>query len=76
MRATAFGFAAMLNVADPLPLPVAPPVKVIHEALLDDDHEHPVGLVTAVEPVVAAAPTDWVDGEIAYVHGAAACETV
>jgi hypothetical protein len=75
-RGVPFGFAAILNEADPLPLPVAPPVNVIHPALLVDDHAHPVGAVTAAEPVVAVAATDCVDGEIAYVQGTAACVTV
>ena len=76
VRGVPFGFAAMLNDAEPLPLPVAPPVSVIHEALLVDVHAQPVGLVTDAEPVVAPALTDWLDGEIEYVQVAAACVTV
>jgi hypothetical protein len=66
----------MLNDAVPLPLPLAPPVTVIHAALLVADHPHPANVVTAADPVAVPALTDWLDGEIEYVHGAAACVTV
>jgi hypothetical protein len=66
----------MLKFVDPFPLPLAPPVTVIHAALLAAVHAHPVGVVTAVDPVVALAPADWLDGEIEYVQAAAACVTV
>jgi hypothetical protein len=35
----------------PLPLPVAPAVTVIHEALLDAVQEHPLAAVTETLPV-------------------------
>jgi hypothetical protein len=73
LRGVAFGFAAMLNDAEPLPLPLAPAVTVIQPALLVDVHEQPVGEVTVVDPVVAPAPTDWPPGEIEYVQAAADC---
>ncbi len=51
-------FAAMVNELDPAPLPLAPLVRVIHAALLAAVHAQPVGAVTLVEPVPAAALTD------------------
>jgi hypothetical protein len=42
-------FAAMLNVKVPSPLPLAPPVIDIHDALLAADHSHPAGAVTDSE---------------------------
>jgi hypothetical protein len=58
VRGVALGFAARWTVVDPLPLPLEPPVRVIHPALLVDVHAHPVSVLTAAEPVAAAAPTD------------------
>jgi hypothetical protein len=66
----------MLKFVVPLPLPLAPPVTVIQAALLAAVHAHPVGVVTADDPVVAAAPADWLAGAIEYVQAAAACVTV
>jgi hypothetical protein len=56
-RGVVLGFAAMLNVVDPLPDPLEPPVSVIHDALLVEVHAQPVSVVTAAEPVAAPAPT-------------------
>ncbi len=75
-RDVAFGFAPMLKVVDPFPLPLAPPVTVIHAALVTEDHVHPVGEVTAADPFAPDAPADWLEGVIPYVQGAAACVTV
>jgi hypothetical protein len=58
VRCEPLGFAPMLKFVEPLPLPVAPLVTVIHAALLVADHVQPVGVVTAEEPVVAPAPAD------------------
>jgi len=60
----------------PAPFPVAPPVSVIQVALLADVQPHPASVVTVDDPVDAPAPTDRLDGEIEYVHGAADCVTV
>ncbi len=75
-RGDAFGFAAMLKLADPSPLPLVGPTSVSHAALLVADHVQPAWAVTVAEPVVAAAPADWLDGEIEYTHGAPGCVTV
>ena len=51
--------AAALNATAPLPLPLAPLVTVSHDVLLlTPVHEHPVGAVTAVDPVPPLAATD------------------
>ena len=69
-------FAATLNVTVPFPDPLAPPVIVIHVALLAAVHAQPLPLVTVNEPVPPPATTDSDTGETEYVHGAAACVTV
>jgi len=76
VRLEATGFAAMSNVAEPLPDPVAPPVSVIQAALLAAVHAQPVARVTVLLPLPPAAENDCVVGEIDAVHGAAACVTV
>jgi len=43
-------FAATLNVAVPLPLPLAPDVIVIHDALLCAVHAQPPGADTDIGP--------------------------
>jgi hypothetical protein len=58
LRGVVVEFAAILNVVDPLPLPLAPPLIVIHPALLVADHAQPVSVVTAADPVAAPALTD------------------
>ncbi len=69
-------FAATPNVTEPLPDPVAPPVMVIHDALLDAVQPQPVAAVTLLLPLPAAAVNDWLVGEIDGEHEAAACVTV
>jgi hypothetical protein len=55
-----------LNPTEPFPVPVAPLVTVSHDVLLlTPVHAHPAGAVTAVEPLPAAAATDWLVGESA-----------
>ena len=55
--------AAALNLAVPLPLPLAPAVTVIQAALLVVVHVHPVAADTAtLIPVAPAAGTDWLVG--------------
>jgi len=57
-------FAAMLRPTDPFPVPVAPDVMAIHASLLVAVHAQPVLAVTVTVPVVAAAPTFWLEGAI------------
>src|SRR5204862_6375654 len=57
-------FAAMENDAVPEAVPVAPPVTVIHAALLRAAQVHPAVAVTAVLPVPPAAETVWLPGEM------------
>lgn len=59
-----------------MPLPLAPPVTVSHEALLVAVHAQPVAAVTATLPVPAAALGLAEAGEIVGVHGVPAWETV
>ena len=51
-------FAATLKDVVPLPDPVAPPVTVIHDALLVADQPQPVPAVTVLPPVPPAAVND------------------
>jgi hypothetical protein len=55
LRVDVKALAAMLNATEPLPVPLAPLVTVIHEAPLTAFQPHVA--VTPTEPVVAAAPT-------------------
>jgi hypothetical protein len=74
-RFGAAGLAATLKDAVPLPVPLAPPVTVIHEALLAAVHTHPAPAVTVLLPVPAAAENARLVGEIEYAH-APACVTL
>jgi hypothetical protein len=76
VRLEATVFAATVNVTEPLPDPVAPPLTVIHAALLPAVQLQPVAAVTALLPLPPAAVKDWVAGEIDGEHAAAACVTV
>jgi len=67
--------AAMFNTTEPLPLPCAPDVIVIHDALLFVVHVQPVNVVTATLAVPALALTLWLSGAIAKTQGAASCIT-
>ena len=60
----------------PLPVPLAPDVTVIQDALLDAIHVHALLVDTVTVPVPAGASTFWLFGEIEYEHDSAACETV
>ena len=51
MARSTSGSADALNATLPLPLPLAPLVTVNHDVLLTPVHAHPVGAVTAVDPV-------------------------
>ena len=69
-------FAATLSETVPLPLPDAPAVTVIHEALATAVHAHDV---VAVTDTLAAPPlevADWPVDERLKEHDAAACVTV
>jgi hypothetical protein len=58
-------FAATLNATDPLPVPVAPDVIVIHAALLLAVQEHPAAVATEnAAPTTPPAPNDWLLGLI------------
>ena len=57
-------FAATLNDAVPLPVPLAPPVTVIHAALLAAVHAHPAPAVTVLLPLPPAAAKESLVGEI------------
>jgi hypothetical protein len=50
-------FDAMLNATDPLPLPEAPLVIVIHDAFDVALHAQPDAVVTAVDPLPPVAST-------------------
>ena len=76
VRIDATVFAATLNVTEPLPDPVAPPVTVIHGALLTAVQLQPVAAVTALLPLAAASVKDSAFGEIDGEQAAAACVTV
>ena len=64
VRIDATVFAATLKVTVPLPDPVAPPVTVIHAALLVAVQLQPVAADTAVLPLAAASVNDSALGEI------------
>jgi hypothetical protein len=67
--------AAMLNATEPLPLPCAPDVIVIHDALLFAVHVHPLSVDTATLAVPALELTVWLSGASAKRQGAASCIT-
>ena len=71
-------FAATLRPTDPLPVPDAPDVTVIHGTPLTAVHEHAAVVVTATVGVLALASTFSLVGAIEYEHGAtnAACVRV
>ena len=68
LRLAVVPFAATVNATVPLPLPLAPLVIAIHDAVSEAVHPHPAGAVT--ENVLAApdAPIDRLDGDAPYVH--------
>jgi len=61
-------FAATLNDTDPLPLPDAPLVSVIHALLLTAVHGQPAATVTVLLALPPVAVNDWLDGEVDAVH--------
>ncbi len=56
-----------------VPDPVADPVSVIHEALVDEPQLHPNCVVTAIVPVPPAAGTVTLSGLTDNVHDALGC---
>jgi hypothetical protein len=74
--ADAFGLAATLKAAEPLPLPLPPLVTVIHVSLAAADHGQPAGEVTLVEPVPPAAVTERLFEEIVNEQPTPACVMV
>ena len=69
VRALAAVFAAALKVTEPFPLPVAPAVTVIHDALLEAVHAQPVPTMTEALPLPPAATTDKPVGETVATQG-------
>jgi len=69
------GLAAMRNATEPLPLPCAPDVIVIHEALLVAVHVQPFNVDTATLAVTELELTVWASGAIVSGHVAASCIT-
>jgi hypothetical protein len=69
--------AATLNVTPALPLVFgpAPDVIVIHETLLDADHEQSAGIVTETTRLPPVAGSESLVDESEAVQGAAACVT-
>jgi hypothetical protein len=63
-------------VTDPLPVPEAPALIVIHAALLVDVQAQPVAAVTVIVPVPATSETFADVGAIVGAQGAPACVTV
>jgi hypothetical protein len=61
-----------VKVTGPLPVPLAPPVIVIHVTLLLAVHAHVEVVVTVVDPVAPAAAAVRLDGEMLYEQVAAA----
>ena len=56
--------AATLNAVVPGPVPLAPPVMLIHAALLAAVQAQPAPAVTVLLPVPAAAVNVWLLGEM------------
>jgi hypothetical protein len=63
-------------VTVPSPVPLAPDVTVIHDALLDAVHVHVLLVDTLMLPVPACASTFALLGEIEYEQTSADCVTV
>jgi hypothetical protein len=68
-------FAAIDSDTVPVPLPVAPPVTVIHGSALAAVHEQPATEVTEMLPGEALAATDKLVDDSVNVHAGAACVT-
>ena len=67
---------ATVKVADPAPEPVAPPVTVIHAALVAAVQAQPVVVATVADPFPPAADTVWLVGDTVKVHVDVFCVTL
>jgi hypothetical protein len=76
VRALVVGFAVTLYVTAPLPLPLAPALIEIHDALLLAVQAQPVVAVTVTVPVPPAAVAFAEGAEIVGPHGTPAWVTV
>jgi hypothetical protein len=76
VRAEVDGLAVTLYATWPLPLPVAPPVTVIQDALLVAVHAQPEAAVTPTAAEPAADPSVAPTEESVKVQDAASCVTV
>jgi hypothetical protein len=68
--------AATLKFVVPFPLPVAPPVTVIQDAVLDAVHVQPVPAFMENDPDVPDDGAATLSGTMSNVQGAAACVTL
>ena len=76
VRAEPEVFSAIDSVTVPEPVPLVPPVTVIHDALLTAVHAHPVPAVTPTLPVDVADVTDRLVVDNVNAQTGAACDTV
>jgi hypothetical protein len=70
VRCKAVEFGATVKFTAPLPVPLLPPVTVIHAKLLVATHEQLEVVVTVDDPFAPPATTDCVVGEIENVQPA------
>jgi hypothetical protein len=68
VRALVVVFDATVNPTFPDPVPLAPDVIEIHNALLAAVHAHPAGIVTATVPLPPLPPTLWETGASVLLH--------
>jgi hypothetical protein len=68
-RADVVGLAPTVYCTAPGPVPFAPPVMVIHEALVPAFHAQPGGPLTLTVPPPPVSSTDWPAGDKVKVHG-------
>jgi hypothetical protein len=61
-------FACTLKPAVPLPVPLAPDVTVMNDALLAAVHVHPLVVVIVEDPVPPPAAAECVVGEMVNEH--------
>ena len=68
VRCVVFGLACTLKPALPFPVPFAPDVTVMNEALLAAVHVQALVVVTVADPVPPPAAADWLVGDTVYEH--------
>ena len=61
-------FGKTVKATDPLPVPLAPDVNMIHEALVVAVHAQPFAADTFTEPDPPSAEIEALDGFIVYMH--------